>query len=224
MATAALRTVTQRPAGELLVPVAVVETSIGDLDDGIGFGEQLPATGKLSSAVAVGQEAVVANPLQPARKDMQQETPNEFLLLQAHHLLARVVAVILPAKADAAINEVDQTIVGNGHPMRVAAEIFEDLPRSAKWRLGVNHPLGLPHRKQIAGEGAGSLKRLKRVEEAELPGVKGALQARQKQSAKEPRQHPDRQEETRTTGDPVLAVGTQAASRDHTMQVRVAKA
>jgi hypothetical protein len=36
--------------------------------------------------------------------------------------------------------------------MRVTAKIIKNLLRSAKWRLGINHPLGLPCRCQVAGE------------------------------------------------------------------------
>ena len=50
------------------------------------------------------------DPLKPARQDVQQEAANELLGLQAHHLLARLMAVIFPAKADLAINEIDQAI------------------------------------------------------------------------------------------------------------------
>src|SRR3990172_4455341 len=96
---------------------------------------------------------------------MQQETADELLRIQAHDLLARVVAVILPAKADLAINEVDQTLVGAGNAMRVGTEIFEDVLGAAKRWLGVNPPLGFSYGSQIAGESAGLLKRFKRVKE-----------------------------------------------------------
>jgi hypothetical protein len=32
-------------------------------------------------------------------------------------------------------------MVGNGHSMRVAAEIFENLLRPAEWAFAVNHPI-----------------------------------------------------------------------------------
>ena len=115
--------------------------------------------------MAVGQEAVMPNALKPMRKNMQQEAADKLLRIQAHYLLARVVAVILPAKADLAINEVNQTIVGDGDPMRVATKIFEDVLGAAKWWLGVDHPLDSSYGSQISGERAGLLKRFKRVKE-----------------------------------------------------------
>ena len=90
---------------------------------------------------------------------------DKLLRIQAHHLLTGVMAVILPSKADLAINEVDQTIVGDGNAMRVATEIFEDVLGAAKRWLGVDHPLGSSYGSQIPGESAGLLKRFKRVKE-----------------------------------------------------------
>ena len=97
------------------------------------------------------------DPLKSAGQDMQQETANELICIKAHHLLTRGVAVILPVKADLVVGEVDQAMVGDGHPMRVAAEILEDVLGAAKRALGVHHPLGMPYRGQVAGEGSGNL-------------------------------------------------------------------
>ncbi len=221
VATTALWAITQGLAGELLVAVAIIQRGISECGGRIGCFEQLPTAGKFDGAIAVGQKAVMPNPLEPARKNMQQEAADQLRCIQGHDFLTRVVAVILPAKADFAINEVDQSIVGDGNPMRVATEILEDVLGSAKWWLGEYHPLSLPHRSQILGEGTGSLKRFKRVEEAQEAGVKGALQLRQKQPAKQPREYAHRQEEPRAAGEPVFAIGTQAAARNHAMQMRV---
>ena len=94
------------------------------------------------------------NPLKAARQHMQQEAAHELLGLQAHHLLARVVAVVLPVKADLIVGEVNQAMVGDGNPMRVAAEILEGVLGAAKRAFGVNYPLGMPYRGQVAGEGS----------------------------------------------------------------------
>ncbi len=53
------------------------------------------------------------DPLESAGQDMQQETANKLIDIQANHLLARVVPVIFPVKADLAIDAIDQTLIGN---------------------------------------------------------------------------------------------------------------
>ena len=53
---------------------------------------------QLSCATTIGKKAVMSDPLKPAGQDMQQEAANELIGIQAHHLLTRVVSVILPVK------------------------------------------------------------------------------------------------------------------------------
>ena len=107
------------------------------------------------------------DPLKSAGQNMQQETTNKLIDIQAHHLLTRVVAVILPVKADLAVDAIDQTMIGNSHPMRIAAKILKDLLRTAKRWLGVNYPLDLFYRSQIAGKGIGTLQRFQCVKKVQ---------------------------------------------------------
>jgi hypothetical protein len=130
----------------------------------------------------------VPDSLKSAGQDMQQETANELIGIQAHHLLTRIMAVILPMKADLTIDEIDQAMIGNSHPMRIATQILKDLLRASKRWFGVNHPLDLSYWSQIPGKGFGTLKWFKGVKKVQLPDVKGILQLFQKQSAKQPRQ------------------------------------
>lgn len=176
----------QRFAGEQFVAVAVVWRRIGKFDGGRRYGEQLPTAGQFDHAIAIGQEAVMPDPLEPVWHDMQQEAANELMRIQAHHFLARFVTIILPMKAYLAINEIDQAVIGNGHPMRVATEVLEYLLGAAKRWLGVNVPLNMPYGSQILGKGTGSPERFKGAKKVQVPGVKSILQLCQKQPPKQP--------------------------------------
>jgi hypothetical protein len=59
------------------------------------------------------------------------------------------------------------------------------------------------------------------VEETQRARVEGATQLFEKQTAKEPREHPHRQEEARAAGDPVFAVRGQPAASYDAMHVRM---
>jgi hypothetical protein len=48
--------------------------------------------------------------------------------------------IVLPAEANTALGEADETRVGNRYTMGVAAEISEHSIWPAKRRLGVDHP------------------------------------------------------------------------------------
>ena len=58
-------------------------------------------------------------------------------------------------------------------------------------------------------------------EELQLAGGECFLQVAQEQAAEHPRQHPDRQEESRSAGDPAFTVGRDPAAGNQKMNVRM---
>jgi hypothetical protein len=64
----------------------------------------------------------------------------KFLGGDGHHFGVAVFAIIFPLEGYLAILQGPQTAVGDGHAMGVAAEILQDVVRSAKGGLGVDHP------------------------------------------------------------------------------------
>ena len=62
------------------------------------------------------------------------------------------VAVIFPLEGDLAVLEGQQTAVGDGDAMGVAAEILQHVLRSAKGGLGVDHPFLVLEWRQVAGK------------------------------------------------------------------------
>ena len=60
--------------------------------------------------------------------------------VQGHRLLAIAVAVVLPAEADLAVVHGQQTVVGDGDTVGIAADIVEDLGRPGEGPLRVDHP------------------------------------------------------------------------------------
>ena len=119
LAVAALRAVAKRHARQPLIAVLVVQRRRLLRQHWCWRRQQLAAARQLGRAVPVAQQAVVADALESRRQDMQQEAADEFLPVQAHDLLARVVPVVLPVEADLAIGQVDEAIVGNRHAVRV---------------------------------------------------------------------------------------------------------
>ena len=62
--------------------------------------EQPPAERQLVGAVAVGEEAVVADAVKAVRQGVQQEAADELVGVERHDLRLAVVAIILPAEGD----------------------------------------------------------------------------------------------------------------------------
>lgn len=69
------------------------------------------------------------------------------------------MSVVLPPKGDALAIERQQSVIANGNPMRVAAEIAEHLSRPAEGRFGVDHPVLSEYGAQKGGELFGGLQR-----------------------------------------------------------------
>ncbi len=81
---------------------------------GRAFGEETSAQGEPCGAVAVGHEAEVPDAMEAGWQDMEQEAPHEFAGVERHHLVAALVAVVLPAEADLAVGEIEEPAVGDG--------------------------------------------------------------------------------------------------------------
>ena len=58
--------------------------------------------------MTVGEETVMADPVEPVRKGMQQEAPDEFVGRQRHYLTLVVMPIIAPTEADPPVRERDQ--------------------------------------------------------------------------------------------------------------------
>jgi len=84
--------------------------------------KELSTQHELVSAVAVGEQAIVANAMKAVWQHVQQETTHELARVKPHDLVfvVAVVAVILPAKTDMLIGEIEQPAVADGDAVGVA--------------------------------------------------------------------------------------------------------
>ena len=121
--------------------------------------------------MAVAEEAEVADAVKSVRQHMDQKAANELIGIQRSCLLAVAVPVILPAEADLAVVHGHQAVVGDGDAVGIPADVVEDLCRPGERPLGVDHPFGVPNRRQIAPECGGLMQVAVRGEEVQLAGV-----------------------------------------------------
>jgi hypothetical protein len=121
------------------------DIDIGGLGiDGIGRSERCiekrAAEIELLGAMAVGEQAIVANAMEAVRQDVKQEAADEFAGAEPHDLefvAAIVAAVVLPSEADVIGVKLDQAAVGDSQAMGIAGEIIEHLLGSAERSLGI---------------------------------------------------------------------------------------
>ena len=97
-------------------------------------------------SMAIGEESEVSNAMEAVGQGVEQEAPDELVRLQTHGLYGAVVAIVLPGEPDMFVVAGLDAAVGDGDAMGVAAEIGENLRRSAEGLLGVDDPIEATHR------------------------------------------------------------------------------
>ena len=77
---------------------------------------------------------------------MEQKSPDELVGREGHGFLLIVVAIVSPLEFHLAVFDIDDPMVGNGDPVRVAADIVHHLLGSGEGWLGVDDPFHVSHR------------------------------------------------------------------------------
>src|SRR5205807_2192482 len=131
-----------------------------------------------------------------------------------------VGAVVFPAEADAAVLAGEETAVGDGDAVGVAAEIVENLLRPAERAFGVNDPFDAAQRLEMLAEGLGLGERRELAEEPQLGCIERLLQVLDEQATVEARENADGEEEGGPASDPA-SVGCKAAARHDAVDVRM---
>jgi hypothetical protein len=197
----------------------------------VGFGgrlgcldiEQGPGLGEVLGALPVGEQAVVAYPVEALGQDMQEEAADELVGGERHSLVTAFLrgAVVLALKGDVMLIEGDETGVGDGDPMGIAREVSQHGFGSRKRPLGIDDPLELAHRLEPIGEGLGVGQHRVLTEERQFAGLMGVAELLKKETPEQPRAHPHGQEEAGSTGDSTLAIEREAAAGHDTVHVWV---
>src|SRR5579863_3617864 len=109
-------------------------------DGWLGGGKQSAALNQFLFANSIGEEAEVADADQAGGQHVEQEAADEFDRIEGHGLGTRMIGIVFPVKADAAVFQSAKPVVGDGDAMGVASQILEHTPGSTEGRLDVNHP------------------------------------------------------------------------------------
>src|SRR5688500_16883240 len=82
-----------------------------------GLGQQLSTKRESGCAMAIGEEAEVADAVEAGGQDMQEEPTHELGRLEPHDLAAALLAIVLPEEADGVVGDGDEPAVGDGDAM-----------------------------------------------------------------------------------------------------------
>lgn len=117
--------------------------------------QEASAKGKSVAAVAVGEEAEVADLGESVGKNVQEEAADELGSVESHGSRAIVLFAVSPLEGHLPILKGQQTVIGNGNAVGIAAEVIQDLHGSPEGRFGVDDPFMLSILVQEAGKGLG---------------------------------------------------------------------
>ena len=121
--------------------------------DRLRHGQQVSDVGEVGLAAGAGEQLIMAQAVEALGQHVQQEAADEFRWGKRHGLVARGanLPVILVAEGDAARI---RGAVGDGHPVGVAGQISQHGLRPGEERFGVDHPVLVAQRRQMAQKGA----------------------------------------------------------------------
>ncbi len=139
----------------------------------------------------------MADALEAGRQGMKEKTPLKLAGADGHGIqfFPVLAPIVLPLKRYLAVFEREQPMVGDGHPMRVAAQVLQRSLRTAKGRFGVDYPVAVRVRAQQSLEGEGIVKRLDGTGESELVSIEGVFQLFEEEAAKQLGKHAHGKEE-----------------------------
>ncbi len=176
--------------------------------------EQRAGPGKVAFAGCAGQQAVVTNAVEPAWEHMDEEPAQELVRIKPHdlHTVSTFDPAVFPAEHHGSGISADRAAVGDGNPMRVAAEVCQYGFGSAEGRFGIDHPFGLAKRRKPGGKCINVCQPGQIAEEGELSRPMQRDQTFDEQPTEQSGQHPDMQEEPRLAANPTDAILREPAS------------
>ena len=178
---------------------------VRDLQSAVATASSLRASARLALRAELGEQAVVADAMEPARQDVEQEPADELVGAERHDLLTvgSVAAIILVAESDAGLRRTRSGAGSRWRPGGCSATDRRAPPaarRTAAWRRRPSASSG------PAPGGAGRLRRSERCaaapKKASRPASCSCHQPGEEQAAEQLAQHAHRQEEGGARGYP----------------------
>jgi len=115
----------------------------------------------------------------------------------------------------------EESLVGDGHTVRVATEVLQDLRGPAEGALCIHDPVVLPKLLEPGGKGLRSSEGGERAGEDELARGEGALERVQVLPAEDLGEGANGEEKAGRRGDPARPVLGERAPGDDTVQMQV---
>jgi len=154
-------------------------------------------------------------------EQVKKEATEKLIARDSHHFLLIVVGRVPPTKGNLAVHQRDQTMVGDGHAMGIAAQILEHILGATEGWFGVDDPMFAEERTQPGSEELGMGERCKFSGQVQLTAFEGRLQAGDELTAKHAPEHLDGEKEARAGSNPAGVIAGESAGGHHAMDMRM---
>ena len=92
-------------------------------------------------AESIREKTKIPDSHESLRQHVQEEAAQELSSQHCHCALLAAVSIVLPSEGDAFAVECEEPMIGDGDPVRISAEIAQDLLRATEGRFGIDHPV-----------------------------------------------------------------------------------
>jgi hypothetical protein len=156
----------------------------------------------------------VADANEALGEQVEQKAAQELIERYGHQSLLIVVSRVPPTKGNLAVDQRDQSMVGDGHAMGVAAQVLEHIVGAAEGWFGVNDPVFSEQWPEPGSEDFGLREQSQIAGKLQLAMLKGRLESGDELAAKHTSEYLDGEEEVRTGSDPAGVIEGEPTGRD----------
>ena len=90
--------------------------------------------------IPVSEQPVMSDLHKPFRQHMEQEAPDKFHGGQRHDFFFSAIGIIPPFECNLAISDIQDPVVGNGHPVSIPSKVMDHSGRITERRFAVCNP------------------------------------------------------------------------------------
>jgi hypothetical protein len=184
-----------------------------------GRSEQVETKRQKSGSPPMGKKAKVSDAHKTLWQQVKQKTTQELICGECHRSLSVAVRAVSPEECDVVIRKGDQAMVGNGHSMGIAAEIAENIFRSAEGPFAVDDPLMVELLTDKGVERLRVREMLKLAVEVDLAFCESVLQSCPEFASKDAPEHFFGKEEAMARLYPALVIEGESAGGSDTMHM-----
>jgi hypothetical protein len=150
---------------------------------------------------------------------MKEEPSNELIRFEGHDLLAVLVRIIPPWEGDLAVLDVEDTVIADGDPVSISAEVLKDALDAIEGGLAIDDPLLTIELVSEPLKVFGWFEMADGVGEYKSIRLEASFEKVKELSFEQRRHHPDGDEKPFSGWDPAASVGGESPSGDNTMDV-----